>query len=308
MSIRDANRLAAALLCVGAAVGASVLAARVLVPDTAPARPAIAITGADADADADTSAAPAVAPIAQRLAHASAGRGATLAAANCSGCHTLEQGAPSMVGPNLFGVVDRPVAAEAGFGYSDALKALGGRWSVDRLDRWLLRPQAMAPGTLMGFAGLVDPDQRADLIAFLRKQAPAPAATLPGPSPGTPAPATATGASPAAFEMLVDHADAKRGADVAAAQCGACHGFDQGGGAQVGPNLFGVSGRGIAQGADFHYSTALSAHHGTWTAAALGDWLLDPKRFAPGTRMGFAGIADPATRAAVVAYLRTLHP
>ena len=42
--------------------------------------------------------------------------------------------------------------------------------------------------------------------------------------------------------------------------------------------------------------------------AALGDWLENPRRFAPGTRMGFPGIADPATRAAVVAYLETLHP
>ncbi len=164
MDYRDINRLGAAVLCVAIAAGASVLAAGALVPDTAPARPAFAIAGLD-----PRDAAPAApAPTPARLRRASVSAGADLAGAQCAACHTLDRDGVSMVGPNLYGVAGAPVAARAGYVYSDALRALGGRWSLDRLDRWLTRPQAMAPGTRMGFAGLDDPGQRADIIAFLQ--------------------------------------------------------------------------------------------------------------------------------------------
>lgn len=301
MGFRDINRLGAALLCVAIAVGASVLSARLLVSDTTPAHPAFAIAGLDDEGGATTAAAGTV-PIADRLARASAAHGAELAAAQCGACHTLDRDGVAMVGPNLWGVSGGPVASKEGYRYSDALRALGGRWTPARLDLWLTRPQAMAPGTRMGFAGLDDPGQRADLIAFLVTLAPPPGAAA-GAAGGA-----ATAAAPVAFASLVDGADAKQGAVAAAAQCGACHGFDRGGAAMVGPNLYGVVGRGVAQAPDYAYSASLSAHRGSWTVAALGDWLADPRRFAPGTRMGFAGIADPRARANVVAYLRTLGP
>jgi cytochrome c len=294
MGFRDINRLGTALLCVAIAVGASVLAALLLVPDTAPPHPAFAIAGLDDEAGPTEAATQAI-PIADRLARASAAHGAELAAAQCGACHTLDRDGIAMVGPNLWGVAGASVAAKQGYHYSDALRALGGRWTPARLDQWLTRPQAMAPGTRMGFAGLDDPGQRADLVAFLIGLAPAAAPP-------------AAGAAPVAFETLVDGADPKQGAAAAAAQCGACHGFDKGGAAMVGPNLYGVVGRGVAQAPDYAYSASLSAHRGVWTVTALGDWLANPRQFAPGTKMGFAGIADPGQRAPIVAYLRTLAP
>ncbi|MCQ8276902.1 c-type cytochrome [Acetobacteraceae bacterium KSS8] len=294
MSLSSLHRIAAATMCAAIAAGLCATASVVAVPNTIPPRPAFAIPGGSGGPDAQPAPiAAGVAPIADRLAHASSDQGAVLAQQNCAACHGWVQGAPSGVGPNLFGIVGRPVASLTSFQYSSAVSALGGRWSPDRLDTWLLNPQAMAPGTLMGFAGLPDPQQRADLIAFLQKQAP-----KPGESP----------ANAAAFETLVAKADPKAGAELVAGQCSACHTVDKDGGPGAGPALWGVFGRGIAQGSDFSYSPALSAHHGTWTVATLGEWLAGPQTFAPGTRMGFPGIADPAARANVVAYLKTLHP
>ncbi|QAY77529.1 cytochrome c family protein [Sphingosinicella sp. BN140058] len=88
----------------------------------------------------------------------------------CAACHTIGQGAPNRAGPNLYGVVGRPVAAIPTFGYSHALKSAGGTWNPERLDTWLAAPAKFAPGTSMTFAGLGDPLDRADVIAYLQSQ------------------------------------------------------------------------------------------------------------------------------------------
>ena len=93
--------------------------------------------------------------------------GAELASA-CASCHTLDLGQPSGIGPNLFQVVGRPVAAVGSFGYSDALRSLGGRWTPARLDAFLENPARFAPGTSMDWPGIADPDQRRSLIEYLR--------------------------------------------------------------------------------------------------------------------------------------------
>lgn len=85
----------------------------------------------------------------------------------CSACHKIEDGANG-TGPYLYGVVDRPVAAAAGFGYSAALTDLGGEWTPERLSEFLTKPSAFAPGTTMGFAGLKKVDDRVNLIAYLK--------------------------------------------------------------------------------------------------------------------------------------------
>ncbi len=84
----------------------------------------------------------------------------------CSACHKLEDGANG-TGPFLYGVVGRPVASVAGFGYSDALQGVGGDWTPERLSEFLTKPSAFASGTTMSFAGLKKVTDRVNLIAYL---------------------------------------------------------------------------------------------------------------------------------------------
>lgn len=98
---------------------------------------------------------------------ASASAGAALFGP-CAACHPIVRDAPDRSGPNLFGVVGQPIARNSRrFGYTAALRQVGGGWTPQRLDAWLEHPQRFAPGTSMGFAGLVDPLDRADVIAYL---------------------------------------------------------------------------------------------------------------------------------------------
>jgi cytochrome c len=128
-------------------------------------------------------------PIEERLASADADRGKSVTRV-CQTCHTFEKGGPNRIGPNLWGVVERQRASEAGYGYSAAMKAKGGKWDFGELDKFLTHPQSYIPGTKMTFAGVQSDKQRADLIAYLRtladnpvampKQAAAPASPPPG--------------------------------------------------------------------------------------------------------------------------------
>ena len=88
----------------------------------------------------------------------------------CSTCHTLVQGGPNMTGPNLHGVFGRKVASVAGFTYSDALKATGWTWDPAHVDTWITDPKVAVPGTKMTFAGMKDPKDRADTIAYVMVQ------------------------------------------------------------------------------------------------------------------------------------------
>jgi len=89
------------------------------------------------------------------------------------------------------------------------------------------------------------------------------------------------------------------------AQCAVCHQVKPGANS-IGPSLAGVVGRKVASAAGYSYSPALKKVTGTWNEALLDKWLSGPAKFAPGTKMTFAGYPDAAKRKAVIAYLKTL--
>jgi cytochrome c len=112
-------------------------------------------------------------PIATVLASADPKRGEN-AAKKCVSCHTFNKGEPNKVGPNLWGVINRPKGSAAGFNYSAAMKAKGGNWTIEELYHYLANPKAMVPGTTMNFPGLPRAGERGDLIAFLNAHSDSP--------------------------------------------------------------------------------------------------------------------------------------
>ncbi|WP_339688601.1 c-type cytochrome [uncultured Parasphingorhabdus sp.] len=87
--------------------------------------------------------------------------------ANCSACHTLQQGAPNGAGPNLFGIVGKAAGKVAGFEYSDALKASGVTWTAAELDSYIADPAAKIPGTTMVAGTIADQAKRQAVIAYI---------------------------------------------------------------------------------------------------------------------------------------------
>lgn len=85
----------------------------------------------------------------------------------CETCHSLDRGGPNRTGPDLWGVVGRPVASHPGFAYSPAFAAQRGTWTYERLDQYLTSPARAVPGNKMAFAGLRRAEDRAGLLAFL---------------------------------------------------------------------------------------------------------------------------------------------
>nr|WP_087573306.1 cytochrome c family protein [Sphingomonas sp. CDS-1] len=91
--------------------------------------------------------------------------------AKCAACHTVNQGGANGIGPNLYATVGEPIGqGKAGFAFSEALKSKGGNWTFESLDHWLTSPREFAAGTKMTFAGLGNPADRANLIAWLNTQ------------------------------------------------------------------------------------------------------------------------------------------
>lgn len=89
----------------------------------------------------------------------------------CQSCHSLNEGGINKVGPNLYNIVGQPAAQVEGFMYSAALNDAGLIWDAPTLDAWLERPSQLVPGTTMVFAGMSDPQQRAELIAYMQQVA-----------------------------------------------------------------------------------------------------------------------------------------
>lgn len=106
-----------------------------------------------------------------------------------------------------------------------------------------------------------------------------------------------------AIDACAEEAVAASG-EVLFRQCGACHTLDKGGPDGVGPNLYGVFGRKVAQRKGFPYSKTMKAQSHVWNEEQLDRFLADPAAYAPGTRMAFSGLRDPDERRAVIDYLR----
>jgi len=143
------------------------ISANALYAPSAPEKPGfdIAVKGEESAAKPGAAAEPAK-PIAELLASANVERGAT-AAKKCVSCHTFAKGEPNRVGPNLYDIVGRARATQAGFNYSADMKAKGGNWSFEDLNEFLKNPKAFVKGTSMSFAGLPRDSERADVINYL---------------------------------------------------------------------------------------------------------------------------------------------
>lgn len=88
----------------------------------------------------------------------------------CASCHNIKKGAGAKVGPNLWKVVNRKKGSSPGFAYSKALLQKGGRWDVESINQFILKPRNYIPGTKMAFGGLKKPQARADVILYLQQQ------------------------------------------------------------------------------------------------------------------------------------------
>jgi cytochrome c len=202
MNSFELNKVLGALLgCVLITLALNIGAGALFAPEK-PAKPGYAIAVKEGGAE-KAGPAEAAQPIEVLLASASSEKGQTTAK-QCQACHTFEKGGPNRVGPNLWGVVGRPKASEAGFNYSAAMKAKGGNWTFDELNHFIANPRGFVSGTAMTFAGLSRDSQRADVIEFLRKQSDSPlplpkvaeGGAKPAEAPKAAAPAA--GAAPAA--------------------------------------------------------------------------------------------------------------
>jgi cytochrome c len=123
-------------------------------------------------------------PIAVYLAKADAAKGENVFK-KCAACHNAEPGGANALGPGLYGVMGNPVAGHPGFAFSEPLKSKGGTWDWETMSAWLANPKKFAQGTKMTFAGLGNPQDRADVMAFLNSRDSAPL-----PRPAAPAAVT----------------------------------------------------------------------------------------------------------------------
>ncbi|MAL78892.1 MAG: cytochrome c family protein [Sneathiella sp.] len=143
--------------------------AKLAVHPTYPESPAYAIdtsaiTSTDVASDEEEDTGPSLAVL---LASADAESGKQ-SFKKCATCHTAEEGGANKIGPNLYGVLDRVKGAVDGFSYSNALHEKGGEWTYENLNHFLTKPSDYIKGTKMAFPGIKKPEERADLILYLR--------------------------------------------------------------------------------------------------------------------------------------------
>ncbi|GAB5505037.1 MAG: cytochrome c family protein [Rhizobiaceae bacterium] len=173
----ELNKIVGALLGTVFVVFSVTLVADALFAAHSPETPGYAIEAAEGNAGGPVEVEEAVS-IATLLQDADPAKGEA-AFRKCQACHTPEQGGANKVGPNLWNIVNRAIAAHPGFSFSAPLRefAAGGQevWDYEHLNGFLLNPKGYVKGTAMAFAGLKKDAERADLIAYLRTLSDSPA-------------------------------------------------------------------------------------------------------------------------------------
>ena len=144
-------------------------------------------------------------PIAFYLASADPAKGEQVFK-KCAACHNADQGGANALGPNLWNSIGEPIGKGKGFPFSDALASHAGTWDWESMSAWLHNPKKFAPGTKMTFAGLSNPQDRADIIAFLNQHSDAPK-----PLPAAPAEAAVDAKTPGTVPGTNAEAGAKEG-------------------------------------------------------------------------------------------------
>jgi cytochrome c len=245
----------------------------------------------------------------------------------------MDEGGANKIGPNLWNIVNHPIAGAEGYSYSSAMSDMSGEsWSFANLDGFLASPKGWVKGTKMSFAGISKASSRADLIFYLRSLSASPV-DLPvadvkeeaaevtaedmeadvaesGEEQGE-ATETAEAAAPATpadggLGALLAAADPEAGKKQAK-KCAACHTMDEGGANKIGPNLWNIVNRPIAGAEGYSYSSAMTDMSGeSWSFANLDGFLASPKGWVKGTKMSFAGVKKEGQRADLLAYLRSL--
>ena len=172
----ELSKIAGGLLCALLVIVGSKIALEIAEHDKAPEKPGYVLPAPEAApahgaAPAGGAATPAAAAfdpaaVAQAAASGNAQAGAGIFK-KCTACHSAEHDGANKVGPNLAGVVGRPKAGHAGFGYSDAMKAKGSNWTLEDLASFIHSPKTFVPGTKMLFPGIADPGDLGDLLAYL---------------------------------------------------------------------------------------------------------------------------------------------
>lgn len=190
------NKVAGAFLATGLAVVGLGIASEMIFHQDPPARPGWRIAVAEAEAGAGGPQAEGPIDWGTVLPAANVAAGTELHR-RCISCHNFDNGGPNGIGPNLWGIVNRPTASHAGFDYSPAMRAHAAAsptWTYDELAAFIRNPQQHVSGTRMTYTGLRPQQDRINLIAFLRTLAAAPA-PIPAPDPARAPGAAAGGAA-----------------------------------------------------------------------------------------------------------------
>jgi cytochrome c2 len=213
----ETNKALAALLTAGIIASGSGVISRILYHPSMPDENAYVIEVTEAETrDGEEATAAEAPPLPVLLAAASPEEGES-EAKKCAACHSFESGGAAKIGPPLWGVVGRDIAAVDGFAYSDALLAKEGEWTFEELYGFVDNPKEYVPGTKMAFAGIPNPEDLADVLVYLRSLAEAPV-PLPEAAAAEAQQAASAEAEPAAEPAVTQQAASAEAEPAAAAE------------------------------------------------------------------------------------------